>query len=94
MPTYLYKHPDTGEVKEVIHKMSDIDTPSEETLKEISTEDGRIMERVPAAPALMEFSMSSKEGKKKILKKRSSDHFKKEVREVQANLNGETGAQF
>lgn len=45
-------------------------------------------------PTIGKFAMASKEDKQKILKKRSNEHFKKEVREVQANANGETGKQF
>lgn len=49
---------------------------------------------VTDVPSLMNFSMSSKADKQRILKKRSHEHFKREIKERQINENGGTGRQF
>lgn len=55
MPKYIYLHPDTSEEFEIVHSMGEVKTPTEELLRKITLEDGRIMKRKIVAPALIGF---------------------------------------
>jgi hypothetical protein len=106
MPVYIYKCKWCGGTKEVVHSITEIDNPSEETLEETTcpydrecrtnieqhlgmetpTASDLKLVRVPQAPQLMGFvngsSLKGSERNEEIQKerkKRSTEHFKKEI---------------
>jgi putative FmdB family regulatory protein len=83
MPTYDYKCKSCGNVKEIIHSMKECDKKERnEFCEECNSE--KQFERTVVngqAPAIGLYSSASPEEKKKILKKRSHDHFEKEIKE-------------
>lgn len=92
MPTYLYEDEKTGFQKDVFHSIAEIDNPSEETIKE-TTYKGRRMKKMPTAPNFLKFDNLPNHEKTKILKKRSHNHYKKEIHERKMNIDGKTGKQ-
>jgi putative FmdB family regulatory protein len=88
MPIYDYECQTCGHVAEVLHRISELTEPNEETLKEITCpiEGHGIMQRLVSAPHLANMQGGVSVPEKVILnkkqqqrKKRSSTHFKNEV---------------
>lgn len=94
MPIYTYRDDETGFEKEVLHSMKEMDTPSEETLKEI-TYQGRLMHRVPGSFSVTNLPMHGggkidpvKAAKVRAMAKETSKtHYKKEIEGMKKEIN-------
>jgi hypothetical protein len=98
MPEYIYRCPKCGVEREVMHSMSEIDKPSEETQLETScnpitcqdfnnSDLGLKFERIPQSCNFGKFNLLSQADKATMLKKRSHDHYEKEVKEVKHQMD-------
>lgn len=81
MPLYTYYDEETGFEKDVRHPISELEKPTQSTIKEI-THEGRVMKRKISMPYYASFSSKSSDEKKKILKQRSSSLDFQKNREV------------
>lgn len=89
MPTYNYKCP-CGNIQEEIHSMKDVTNDDKDILHNLVCKNcGQkgTMKRMISIPNIGEYSSASVEGKKEMLKKRSKDHFKKEVQDKFHQMN-------
>jgi hypothetical protein len=97
MPTYDYKCGTCGAVKEVVHSMAEMSAPSQETQTETTcfcryraatdwqcTAMHRIISQAPALGTIAGMSPSQR---REVLKKRSHEHFKKEIAPVKEQMN-------
>lgn len=86
MPTYTYKCSKCDRIFEVKHLMSELDTPRSfecdgESPCQNTQGETVELQRIPSLPALGRFTMMSQTERTQSLKKRASDHYKKEVKE-------------
>ncbi len=101
MPIYEYKCPFCDKVKDVLHTMAELDNPSNKTLEQITCNantcehesqagvNGTLWQRQVTQVAMGKFAGMNNEQKKNFLKKRSSDHFKKEIEPRKAEIQHE-----
>lgn len=98
MPEYLYRCSKCGIEREVMHSMGEIDKPSEAiqletscnpiTCPDVSNSDlGLKFDRIPQSCNFGKFNLLSTADKTKMLKKRSHDHYEKEVKEVKHQMD-------
>ena len=86
MPLYDYSCSECGKIIEVIHPMSEIDNPSEATVKEITCNNEHepvLMKRYyqQGHGGIAKFNGLSKGEKRKMLKQRATNHFNSEIKE-------------
>lgn len=110
MPTYDYKCPICDLLVEVQHSISELDNPSEETVKQISCNEhtcpklksldgknipqyGTMFKKQVSVAAFNSFGSLPSNEKKKVLQKRSNEHFKREIHERKMFMDGKTGKQ-
>ena len=87
MPLYDYKCPQCGGIKEVIHRISECDTPSENTIKDTQcTECGVAMRRQISNTYYATFASASPAEKHRILDKRADEYYKKHIQENKYEL--------
>ena len=96
MPRYSYKCPTCEEIREVFHLISEVNSPSEETVKQITCQtDGVLMKQYfgDMSGGYKRMSGMEPEQRKEILKKRSHEHFEREIKErahekTKGNIDG------
>ena len=94
MPTYVYRCPRCEEEREIFHKMSEIDLPTEDVIRQTSCDgkncvckpDGLRWVKIPQVVAFNSFSSLSTPDKTALLKKRATDHYNKEIKERKVEL--------
>jgi len=100
MPRYLYRCTSCQIEKEMIHSMSECDNPTPKTIQDTSCnhntcpnmilpegQEDKRWETVPQGFSFGTFSSMNREDQGKALKKRSKEHFQKELKEKKHEMD-------
>ncbi len=96
MPIYEYVCPKCEVVCEVLHNMQELDSPSDDTLRQITcdgncTHPPHLMERRISLPAPNKYQILDKDGKRAMLKKRATADYNSNTRERRQEMWKQAG---